>query len=157
MTAQGGTDRPAFDPRHDARFQRGYRPGDALPAADHADHGAVGVPADGSEDPDALAFNTDIFPDEPDRPRWNPFIVLLWLIGIALPVGGLALQWQSVNGMFGNNTYSGNGEPPFAFVLQQLGYLNTPSLISTGILIMAGLLLWHASVWRAGRRGSAGR
>ena len=32
MSTPGGTDRPAFDPRHDAIYQRGYQAGDSQTA-----------------------------------------------------------------------------------------------------------------------------
>ena len=55
MTDPGGTDRPAFDPRHDARFQRGYRPGD--------DDGAAPVRRSrGAAPPAAVAPPTAVAP-----------------------------------------------------------------------------------------------
>jgi len=160
MTGPGGPDRPTFDPRHDARFQRGYQPGDATSAP--ARPGLIGAPpaspdaatADPDEplDFDTLAFDGDVFQDELESSRFNPFIALLWVLAIALPAGGMALQWQAVSGMYRNNSYSGNGEPPVSFVLQQFSYLVAPPLISAGIVILGGLLFWHAAAWRARRR-----
>lgn len=166
MTGPGGPDRPVFDPRHDARFQRGYQPGDA-PAAP-ARPGLIGTPpvspaaaavgsGDAPDDFDTLAFDTlafdgDVFQDELESSRWNPFIGLLWVLAIVLPAGGMMLQWQAVSGMYRNNSYSGNGEPPVSFVLQQFSYLVAPPLISAGIVILGGLLFWHAAAWRARRR-----
>ena len=180
MTEPGGNSagkagRPEFDPRHDARFQRGYQPGDAArPAARPAVRpGLIGAPPadpvaraaapfedlvagadDAPDDFDTLAFDGDPFHDELESPRWNPFIVLLWVLGVVLPAGGMLLQWQAVGGMFGNTSYSGNGEPPVSIVLQQFSYLVAPPLISGGIVILGGLLFWHAWVWRARRRRS---
>lgn len=161
MTGPGGPDRPVFDPRHDARFQRGYQPGDA--PSDPARPGLIGAPPaspvaatagsdDALDDFDALAFDGDVFQDELESSRFNPFIALLWVLAIVLPAGGMALQWQAVRGMFGNNSYSGSGEPPVSFVLQQFSYLVAPPLISAGIVILGGLLFWHAAAWRARRR-----
>jgi hypothetical protein len=53
---------------------------------------------------------------------------------------------------FRNNSYSGTGEPPVSFVLQQFSYLVAPPLISAGIVILGGLLFWHAAAWRSRRR-----
>ena len=172
MTEPGETDRPTFDPRHDARFQRGYQPGDAAPPP--ARPGLIGGPPahpaaraaapfedlvvgtdEALDDLDALAFDGDTFQDELESSRWNPFIALLWVVALLLPAGGMVLQWQTVSGMFGNNSYSGNGEPPVAFVLQQFSYLVAPPLISSGIVILGGLLFWHAWAWRARRRRGA--
>ncbi|TFD83720.1 hypothetical protein E3T61_20615 [Cryobacterium lactosi] len=160
MTGSGGPDRPVFDPRHDARFQRGYQPGDAPRAPERP--GLIGVPpaspvaaavgTDDSLDLDTLAFDGDDFQDELESSRWNPFIALLWVLAIVLPAGGMVLQWQAVSGMFGNSSFSGNGEPPVSFVLQQFSYLVAPPLISAGIVILGGLLFWHAAAWRARRR-----
>jgi hypothetical protein len=190
VSAQGGTERPAFDPRHDARFQRGYRPGgdDAAPVERprtsapasarppaSAPRAAGPTPApdrrlDGTtpgpvvepesenvlEDDDSdlagLGFDTDSFRDEPAGSRWNPFIALLWMLGLALPTAGVALQWQAVQSIYSNGPISGSGEPSVDFILQQFSYLVAPTLITPGIIIIAGLLFWHARGWQARRR-----
>ncbi|ANP71164.1 hypothetical protein [Cryobacterium arcticum] len=177
MSTPGGTDRPAFDPRHDAIYQRGYQAGDspaaqpgAAPAGtSRAAAARIGPPPTGPSSPtaaafagtvaadeigdlDPLGFDSDGFHDELERPRWNPFIALLWVLGVALAGGGAALLWQTVGNMFRNNSYSGNGEPPVSFILQQFSYLVAPPLISAGLIILAGLLFWHAAAWRARRR-----
>ena len=169
MTEPGGNSageagKPEFDPRHDARFQRGYQPGDA--ARPPARPGLIGAPpatpataaagpGDAVDDFDTVAFDGEAFTDELESSRWNPFITLLWVIGVVLPAGGMLLQWQAVGGMFRSTSYSGNGEPPVSVVLQQFSYLVAPPLISGGIVILGGLLFWHAWVWRARRRRSA--
>ncbi|MET0956506.1 MAG: hypothetical protein ABWY68_11195 [Cryobacterium sp.] len=160
MTGQGDTDRPAIDPRHDAIYQRGYQPGDSAPAPRQplivpppaGTSAAARHPADESIDDlaDLTLADTD-FQDEYEPSRWNPYIALLWLLGVLLPTGGLALQWQAVSGMFQNNSWSGTGAPPFSMVIQQFSYVASPSLITAGFLIMAGLLFWHAVAWRAKR------
>ncbi|WP_130176956.1 hypothetical protein [Cryobacterium sp. SO1] len=160
MTGSGGGDRPVFDPRHDARFQRGYRPGDApnvperpgLISPPPTSPVAATVGTDDSLDFDTLAFDGDVFQDELESSRWNPFIAVLWVLALVLPAGGMALQWQAVSGMYRNNSFSGNGEPPVSFVLQQFSYLVAPPLISAGVVILGGLLFWHAAAWRARRR-----
>jgi hypothetical protein len=188
MTAPGDADRPVFDPRHDARFQRGYRPGQdaaaprpprnapfrsapavAPPAVDPPPAGSaprpdgtvrVGEPGTGDSagdvpDLDTLGFDAENFQDEPAPTRWNPFIVLLWVIGVTFPVGGIALQWQAVQGMYGGVSFSGNGEPEIGFLLQQFSYMVAPSLIVAGFVVIAGLLFWHAWAWQARRRRAA--
>jgi hypothetical protein len=103
-----------------------------------------------------MGLDTDVFPDEPERARWNPFITLLWVIGVVLPAGGVTLQWLAVNNMFGSSSYSGTGDAPMSMVLQQFSYLVAPPVITAGLFILAGLLFWHAAAWRARRRGVTG-
>jgi hypothetical protein len=162
VTGPGGTDadRPAFDPRHDARFQRGYQPGDApdrprLIGTPPASTVAEAAEDDTVVDFDTLAFDGEVFQDELESSRWNPFIALLWVLAIVLPAGGMVLQWQAVSGMYRNNSFSGAGEPPVSLVLQQFSYLVAPPLISAGIVILGGLLFWHAAAWRTRRRRMA--
>jgi hypothetical protein len=168
VTGPGGTESPAFDPRHDARFQRGYAPGAGAPAP--AGPRLVGGPAapvvspaiaaaDGDPDVEAnsfddLAFDTEVFQDELEPSRWNPFIALLWAIGLLLLGGALTLQWQAVSSMFSNASYSGTGQVPLEMQLQQLSYMASPSLLTSGLIVIAGLLFWHASAWRVRRRAA---
>ena len=184
MSTPGGTDRPAFDPRHDAIYQRGYQAGDsqtAQPGAAPAGtsrgrttrggSARIGDPPAGPGSPavaafagapdeigdlDPLGFDSDVFHDEPERQRWNPFITLLWVIGVVLPAGGFTLQWHAVSNMFRSSSYSGTGDPPLDMVLQQFSYLVAPPLITAGLIIVAGLLFWHAASWRARRRADIG-
>jgi hypothetical protein len=37
-------------------------------------------------------------------------------------------------------------------LIQQLGYSVAPSVLTAGLIIVAGLLFWHAAAWRARRR-----
>lgn len=169
MTGPGGTERPTFDPRHDPRFQRGYRPGDALPDR-HSPAAAVpdALPApagptidqapvdpDGLHDFDSLVFEADDVADEPEPSGWNPFIAVLWLISVVLVAGSLALQLQAVSSMFSNTGYSGSGEVPLDLQLQQLSYVASPSMLAAGLITLTGLLFWHAFAWRARRQGAA--
>jgi len=186
VSTPGGTDRPAFDPRHDAIYQRGYQAGDsqaAQPGAAQAgtsrgsavrgSAARIGDPpagpgtpaaaasagtgaADEIGDLDPLGFDSDVFHDELERTRWNPFIALLWVLGVVLPTGGITLQWQAVNNMFGSSSSDGTGDAPMSVVLQQFSYLVAPSVITGGLFILAGLLFWHAAAWRARRRGVTG-
>jgi len=163
MTGSGGTDRPAFDPRHDARFQRGYRPGEAapvvrqpladvpsLPAASPAIE-PVAAAAELEDSADLDPFDAELFQDELEPVSRNPFIALLWLVVVVFIGGAVVLQLQSASGMYSNNFYDGNGPVPIEMLLQQLSYsLSAPMLIS-GFVTLAGLLFWHAWTWRARR------
>jgi len=167
MTGRGESDvagatPPEFDPRHDAIFQRGYRPGHPAGSSRAPERPElVGAPptspAAAPVDFDEMlggvpgpAADGDDISEEPEDPAGNPFIALLWVLAVVLPAGGMVLQWQAVSGMFRNNGYSGN-EPPVSLVLQQFSYLVAPPLISAGIVILGGLLFWHAWAWRARR------
>lgn len=181
MTGAGETDRPAFDPRHDARFQRGYQPGDgdsavparrsravdppaaapsrtALPApGSPREGGGAGVRAEPLEsaqvdDLDTLAaFDSDGFQDELEPSRWNPFIALLWVVGVVSVVGSVVLLYQSATFSY-TASYGGNGPIPFGLLLQQISFSLSAPLLISGLLILAGLLFWHAWAWRARRR-----
>jgi hypothetical protein len=42
-------------------------------------------------------------------------------------------------------------------VAQQLSYSISPSILTTGLIVIAGLLFWHAAAWRARRRPTSQR
>ena len=191
MTGRGANDGsalepPTFDPRHDARFQRGYQHGDApRPPARAPLIGAPPAPARPAEPswPDLLdgvrpggdpggdptdsdlsdtdpldtdPFDADAFQDEFASPKKNPFIVSLWTASILFVVAALTLQWQAATNAFANYSYSGNGPVPFGMLLQQLSYSITPPILIASLVTMAGLLFWHAWTWQA-RRGTITR
>jgi hypothetical protein len=171
VSTAGGADRPAFDPRHDARYQRGYQPGDAttpapLPAPPRTPRSAApatpapAVPpaAADAEDPDgfdALVFDADAFQDEPELSRRNPFIALLWLVVVVFIGGAVTLQLQSATLAYSNTFYDGNGPVPFSMLLQQVSYSVASPMLISGLITLAGLLFWHAWVWRARTRADA--
>jgi hypothetical protein len=110
VTGQGETERPVFDPRHDARFQRGYRPGEGAPVLRQPQADVPSLPAaaptvapasaaaeseDSADIPDFDGFDPELFQDELEPSRWNPFIALLWLVVIVFVGGAVALQYQS--------------------------------------------------------------
>ncbi|WP_104199253.1 hypothetical protein [Cryobacterium sp. Y29] len=154
---------PRFDPEHDARYQRGYEPGDSVDSTsaamtelfaptpsnqpeasvdtDGRNPGAIPVPADGAADDDE--------PLDQFEPR-NPFIIALWFIGPALIIGGLILQVRTITSTYFSSGFSGssNAEVPIEIVMQQLTYTFAPAMISTGLLTVVGLLFVHALRWR---------
>jgi len=169
--------RPVFDPRHDAIYQRGYQPGDAVPAPMTAPGpepvrtGLIGQPpqersagtepdslGDGPRDEfDALLFDGEDFSDEPVSSRRNPFIAVLWALAALLIGGAVTLQWQAATMTFANYSYDGTGPLPFGMMIQQVSYSVSPSALTAGLLIAAALLFWHAWAWRARRTGLAGQ
>ena len=154
---------PRFDPKHDARYQRGYEPGDSAdadssamtelfaptsstqPAAsvgtDGRNSGAIPVPADGGGDDDE--------PLDHFEPR-NPFIIALWIMGPALIIGGIILQARTITSTYFSSGFAGSSsaEMPMEMVMQQLIYTVAPAMISTGLVTIVGLLFFHALRWR---------
>ena len=146
--AHGGAegDRPAFDPRHDAIYQRGYRPGDNRPSNQIP---ADSYPAEPADEADALL--AELLTVEPEPSSRNPFIGVLWVIGVFFIGSSIALQTVAIGGMNAGYSYSGNGPLPLGMIIQQLSYSVIPSVLTAGLLIVAGLLFWHATTWRARR------
>ena len=153
MSGPGEGGRPVIDPRHDAIYQRGYQPGEpSLPPVRRALIGAPptapGVAAEIDEVP---AFDADVFQDELPRSAWNPFIAILWVVAVLFIGASATLQWQAVTASYGAFSYSGTGPLPLGMIIQQLSYQISPSVLTSGLLIVAGLLFWHAAAWRARR------
>lgn len=175
--AAGEPRRPVFDPRHDAIYQRGYQPGDAVPAPvtvpgpEPVRAGPIGPPLEtrsAGNEPDSpvavpldefdtLLFDGDDFSDVPVRSRWNPFIAVLWALAALLTGGAGTLQWQAATMTFSNYSYAGSGPLPFGMLIQQVSYSASPSALTAGLLTMAGLLFWHAWAWRVRRQSLAGQ
>ncbi|GAA3879488.1 hypothetical protein GCM10022381_22240 [Leifsonia kafniensis] len=84
------------------------------------------------------------------RPRVNPFLAALWVIGFTLIVGGLWLYWRAISNQ--NNSYNGVGEMPFEMLLQQLSWTLSPTMVSTGFLVLVGLIFERAIRWQRERR-----
>ena len=148
---------PRFDPEHDARYQRGYEPGDPATGGTSAPtpedqptisvdstetgSGALGMPADDAPDVGELLDRSE--------PR-NPFIIVLWIIGPALMVGGLILQVRSFLGSFFgmDRGFTGDGIP-FELIEQQIVVNLAPSMTTTGLATVVGLLFYQAVRWRS--------
>jgi hypothetical protein len=56
-----------------------------------------------------------------------------------------------VQGMFGGVSYPSDGAP-VELLLRQFSYVVAPALIMPGLVIIAGLLFWHARAWQVRRR-----
>ena len=148
---------PRFDPEHDARYQRGYEPGNFADAA-APDLSAFLSPAADSQLADSVG-PTDVgsvpTPDADEpldqfEPR-NPFIITLWIIGPALIIGGLILQARGILGTYFSSGFAGSSsaEVPIDMVMQQVIYTLSPALTSTGLATVVGLLFIHALRWRS--------
>lgn len=141
----GEAERPRFDPRHDAIYQRGYQPDDEPRADAAASVGqAPAAPAAGTHTAADQAEDVDLLAE---APRANPFIRALWIVGIAMVVLGLLLQWQA-NASDGFASWNGMGDKPLELmVLQMIFYIASP-MFQVGSLTIVGLLFWHAIQWR---------
>ncbi|MGO4102810.1 hypothetical protein AB4Y63_02555 [Leifsonia sp. YAF41] len=88
------------------------------------------------------------------RPPRNPFLTALWVIGVALIVGGMWMVWQAIAAQ--NRGYSGiSGEAPIELILQQLTWSLAPSMTSTGMLVLVGLVFERAIRWQRERRAAS--
>jgi hypothetical protein len=155
-----------FDPRHDAIYQRGYQPGDeprtdaaasvahaatdsaAQPAAQPSRQGAP-QPSPRDDAPAAVAaapLGEGHGPVITEHPR-NPFIRALWIVGIAMIVASLFLQWQA-NSRSGFN-YSTEGGMPIEMLVQQMVWSVASPILLVGIMTIVALLFWHGFHWRA--------
>lgn len=150
-----------IDPRYPAAFQRGYQGGDAhisRRATEPVAPGSVapGPDAPGSVAPDpaaerastpepAAAEVTGRDDIDEREPRANPFIVLLWVLSLALSVGGIRLIiWAQNPAGYG---YSGV-DFPFEVIVMQTVYVAGGPVVTAGLLGIIGLLFWHAAAWR---------
>lgn len=165
MSGPGESERTPIDPRHDAIYQRGYQPGQSAPATARrsltvppaavapVDTGRpAGEVSDGIRDFDSLVMDSEGFQDELPRSGFNPFIVILWVIAVLFIGASGTLQWRALTGSY-SFSYSGTGPMPIDMVIQQLSYTISPSILTIGLITIAGLLFWHAHTWRARRLG----
>lgn len=83
----------------------------------------------------------------------NPFLVALWVLGFTLIAGGLWAAWRA----FVNQNRSGyNPEEgiPIEVMLAQLTWLLAPAMVSTGFLVLAGLIFERAFRWQREHRAA---
>jgi hypothetical protein len=145
-----------FDPKHDARYQRGYEPG-APADADTAALTERFAPTTESQPTASLGSTETGSVPEPGavelldqfEPR-NPFIIALWFIGPSLFIGGLTLQVQVfLDSFFRNNSGIMQDDAPFDIIQQEIAFILAPTMTTTGLATMVGLLFFSALRWRA--------
>lgn len=156
------TENANVDPRFDPIFQRGYNGGAGeRPVVREQAPEVRPVAAEPAEtEPDAprapaatagrAVITAEVVGGDPAPARRslvpNPFIVILWLIGVGLTAGGV---WLALR--FFAEQYSGPMNEEM-MVLQQLTWALTPAGVTVGLAIIAGLLFWHAAGWQRSRR-----
>jgi uncharacterized membrane protein YhaH (DUF805 family) len=102
------------DPRYDPQFQRGYEPPEQVDA-------------------------------QPSRvPRRNPWLAVLWVLGVAMVVGGVWATWQSELLINSPNLENSVAFYVFPGVLQSIA----PWLSGVGIATIAGTVFLYAARWR---------
>lgn len=170
-THSSSSEQPRFDPRHNPIFQRGYVHGTgvsgegwpvtaaAVATSAPAGPAAVEAPAvvahavQGSraaELPGDVPEADDAFTPL-DETRSNPFLRALWVIGIVLVVVPIGMYWQTISD---TSQYSWSGDMPMPLeqILRQVIWAVAPAMISTGFLVLVGLVFERAFRWERARR-----
>jgi hypothetical protein len=148
-----------FDPRFDPAFQRGYKPpakpqtvpsipvdsiGEPPVAPDpEMSEGAAtedGVPEDAATEATAIVGRRGV----------NPYVVILWLIGVVFAVGGTALLFWSYLLLMTSYTTTGPAQAATAQALYVYGSVFGVPLITVGLATIAGLIFFSA--WRSWHR-----
>lgn len=161
-----------IDPRYDPAFQRGYRgevrrslqarPGRGEPASTpppskitHAPAPAIPKvdrsepePGDAIVDDDSSVDDSNIDDAHADvhlmpPPRMNPYVVALWVIGIALSVGGVVLQWWAQMSQV-SGAFSVQNGVPLRVLLISLANTVTGPMITVGLATIVGLIFMLA-------------
>jgi hypothetical protein len=149
-----------FDPRFNPAFQRGFdasaeriRRANGTPSltAEEVMYGRSARPDFAEPPPPPQETEDQVIPAvevpslEPPRDRRNPFVWTLWLLGIVLTGGGMALLLGPTRVMLFSNT--GTQDPPTIALLQTF-FVIAPALITVGLGTISGLLFWHAAAWK---------
>lgn len=159
--ASGGSN---LDPRFDPLFQRGYQgvsrdavapppvhisepPQVARPAVDPERVSTAAPPQRGVDDERYLPVVMTESAGERPEPRrlFNPFIVLLWIIGPGLSALGMVGTQE-----LWSQQWSNNFSPEEAGAMQGL-MMAAQSAVTVGFATVGGLLFWHAAAWRRAR------
>jgi hypothetical protein len=155
----------SFDPRFNPAFQRGFdasaervRRANVTPSLSAEDvmYGrsarpdfAAPPPPPEEEAEDQVTPPVEVpslgFP----RGRHNPFVWMLWLLGIVLAGGGMALLLGPTRVMLFSNTGT---QDQSTIALLQTFYVIAPVLITVGLGTISGLLFWHAAAWKHRQR-----
>lgn len=159
-------EQPEFDPRFHPAFQRGYEPpAQTTPKrpvrSEPRREEFVGPPPQAPAVPLVVAAPATKSAPASDQVHpiagtpvaesrgINPYIVILWIVGAVLTLGGTALLFVGNFRAFTNNT-DGPQEQLDAQRIYLLGTTFGGPLVTVGLVTIAGLLA--LSAWRAGHR-----
>jgi hypothetical protein len=137
-----------IDPRYNPEFQRGYEPG-AGPSRARVASAPTPAPMPVPTEVPGISPASDA-PEaaEVEKPRGlNPYFAALWAVAVVCVAGGVLATIQSTLANFG-----GLEAPPTGFIrtMQVLAYLAGPTLVTVGLLTIAGLV-FVAAVRAPGR------
>lgn len=145
---------PAFDPRYDASYQRGFAgkvepaPRQKPPVAPRAETAPetslASIPEDAGQP--SIEFEDEV--DLPERQQANPYYVGLWIVGVVLSVGGVLFYLSTVLANYSSNASGGSEQ--VARVVQLLGYVLSAPLLTVGLGTIGGLLFGKAARFRRG-------
>jgi hypothetical protein len=149
-------EQPAFDPRFDPAFQRGYEPPVRENPPAPQPEAVVEVPASaapleveesGQElQPDAPVNTATTLPAV--RRGINPYVVILWVIGVIFALGGAALLFAGFLGLYAGGV-AGPAQAMSAQILYAFGTTFGVPLVTVGLITIVGLIFvsaWHS--WR---------
>jgi hypothetical protein len=152
--ATGGDAPESIDPRYNPVFQRGYR-GEVRRSL----RAGVGR---GERESGSTTPNVDDDPSVDDEgaerylppPRMNPYVVALWVIGIALSVCGVLVQWWAQLSQF-SGAFSVQNGVPLRVLLVSLANTVSGPMITVGMATIVGLIFMAAT--RSRNTSSRGR
>ncbi|WP_349903590.1 hypothetical protein [Parafrigoribacterium humi] len=148
------TEQPTFDPRFDPAFQRGYVPPAVAPVIPAAPIPTVSIDEPDADDgePDATAESQQeeaIAPEFAQRRGINPYLVILWVVGVILLLGGAVLLFVSYLQLLAGYS-TGPSQSSAAQILYLFGNVFGVPAITVGLITIVGLIFFSA--WRSSRR-----
>jgi hypothetical protein len=147
---------PTFDPRFDPAFQRGYEPEVHAPKAPRTRPKVepIGDPPAATEPQAPELAAEEVTPQEqaPLRRGVNPYIVVLWAVGVVFAVAGVVLFVLVIFQSFSSD--SSGTQPDLAVQsFRSFGYLFAAPLLTVGLATIAGVIVFSAA--RVSRRSRA--
>ena len=140
----------SFDPRFDPAFQRGYVPPTQPPAQTRArtqDEPIGEPPVPGTDSEPSETITAAQSPRLPQRV--NPYVVVLWVIGVVFAVGGAALLFVSFFLVY-SSFAPGPSQAATLQAIYTFGSVFGVPLITVGLATIAGLIF--LSAWRSWHR-----
>jgi len=138
------SDDEEFDPRFDPAFQRGYDgpmiAAERRPAEN--DQGAADEPARAGRR-DQLESAIVVQLTQPSL-KGNPWIVVLWVLGIGLTLAGLIGSWQAQLKLAAGGAATAVDYYVIPTVIQALA----PWAFAVGLAVIASVAVLHATRWR---------